>query len=122
MKAKNSIDTGNNEYVTRALLDSGSNRSFCTERLRHLLGIDGKQIEITIDTLNGEYESLTHEVDLKIIGKGMKWSRSLTLNNVIVKDTLPVALSTAVATEMDTKTWKHLHSQLVIITVGLLNS
>ena len=125
MKGRNPVGEERKVYCTRALLDSGSNRSFCTERLTQTLEIKGESVAITLDTLNGEDEGLTTEVDLEVTGKGMKWSRAVTLYNVIVKKRLPAALSTAVATKHDTRTWKHLqgivpHRENEGVTIELL--
>ena len=95
-------------YKTRALLDSGSNRSFCTEQLIQTLEIEGQPVNCAMETLSGEDEYLTTETDLEVVGTGMRWSQALTLYKVLVKDKLPEALGSAMATDNDIARWKHL--------------
>ncbi|KAK8401155.1 hypothetical protein O3P69_002726 [Scylla paramamosain] len=55
----------------------------------------GEQVVITLDTLNGEDGCLTTEVDLKVTGRGMKWSRAVMLHKVRARcDGAPFAVRT----------------------------
>lgn len=92
VKVRGKSHADNMEYKTRALLDSGSNRSFCTEQLLQTLGLEGQPVK------SGEDDCLTTETDLEIVGTGMRWSQTLTSHKVIVKRTFPDAWSTAMAT------------------------
>lgn len=106
VKAKKDSTGG---HRTRALLDSGSNRSFCTERLQMLVGAEGRPIDITLDTLCGEESGPTKEVDLEVKGVGMrKWSRALALHRVLVRPDFPTALKDAVTSRKDIEPWEHL--------------
>lgn len=116
-------------YHTRALLDSGSNRSFCTERLAQTLEVEGSYVTLTWDNIDGENSGVVREVNLQVRGVGMKWSRALYLYKVIVKRDLPLSLSAAAAMKQDITTWSHLqgiegpstrgHDKRVELLIGL---
>lgn len=109
-------------YKTRALLDSGSNRSFCTEQLTKTLKIEGQTVNCTMETLSGEDEYPTTEVDLEVVGMGMRWSQALSLHKVLVKNKLPEALDTAMATGNDIARWEHLQGIDAPIDVNACDS
>ena len=103
---------------TRALLDSGSNRSFCTEQLKLRLNANGVPTDVILDTLGGQDRRSTSEVDLEVKGACMKWSRALNMHRVIVRPKLPEALNEAVTTREDVRSWNHLKSLDIPSSLG----
>lgn len=95
-------------YQTRVILDPGSNRSFCTERLVKKLGIIGRTVRLMIDTVDHESDRQTIEVDLEIVGVGRRKGRKLILHKVLVISRFPRSLTESAATEQEAVAWKHL--------------
>lgn len=77
--------SGGEAYRTRALLDSGSDGSFCPERVTRTLGIKGDQVVLKLDTLNGESYDVVTKLILKFKGVSIKWSWALSILMVSVR-------------------------------------
>lgn len=90
-----------------ALLDPGSNRTFCSLCLAHLIGADGPPVRLTMDTANWRKEQLSKEVMLEIVSVGLRKQRQLSLPALVVQR-LPEVLNQAVASSSEVKAWGHL--------------
>ena len=71
---------GDVSVKTYALLDTGSNKTFCSGSLLSLLGIKGEQNILNINTLHGEKHVPVKEANLFVCG--LKQDRKLELSNV----------------------------------------
>lgn len=57
---------GQDDYIQRnALLDSGSNRTFCSKDMIKQLGVKGKQTSLSLQTLNKGKETVAEEVSFE---------------------------------------------------------
>ncbi|XP_013392383.1 uncharacterized protein LOC106160350 [Lingula anatina] len=104
VKVKN--PNGNNVVQTYALLDSGSNSTFCTEGLKKKLGIKGKKTQYTLTTLEKEATPVIGEiVSLQI--SDVDENHSMQLSTVLTRSKLPISLEDR-ATQEDISEWTHL--------------
>lgn len=95
-------------HRTRALLDTGSDRTFCSEALAEKLGKGGRTIQLHMDTMNCKTKQSVSEIDLEIMSVGVRKNRRLILSDVIVIAQLPHSLSEAAATAKEVNRWDHL--------------
>jgi len=91
---------------TYALLDPGSNKSFCSRRLIEELGVDGRSARLTLSTLNAGKEIDSSVVTLDVLGSG-RHSRSIRVAGVHALEEFP-SLAGCVATQEDVNKWSHL--------------
>ena len=97
--------------TTGAILDTGSDRSYCTSGLAEQLQAKGKPVSLTINTITSESEEMaTEEVTLTVTNVGMRKSRSITIPKVLVVAKLPSALQTAVVEPHEVASWNHLRT------------
>ncbi|XP_014676449.1 PREDICTED: uncharacterized protein LOC106816368 [Priapulus caudatus] len=102
---------GQDEYIqTNALLDSGSNRTFCSKELIEQLGVKGKQTTLSLQTLNEGKDTAANEVSLEAIGTiGKRRKRQvIQLPKVYALSDFP-ALKGSVALSTDVRTFSHLN-------------
>ena len=86
VRMKNSMKN----IATYAFLDPGSTISFCTEALRQELGITGRKMNITLDTMGSSHTMSTYVLNnLEISDLSM--SNIIELPNVYTKDKMPVS-------------------------------
>jgi hypothetical protein len=75
-----------------ALLDTASSNSFCSRSLVQSLGIEGRKISYSLNTMSKSNESMTSDVvDLTLVSAD--GSYHLKLTNVLVTDQIPVFTS-----------------------------
>lgn len=95
--------------LTKALLDSGSNRTFCTTQLASMLRAPRRTIWVTLDTITQVTVQQTEEIDLVVSSKhSRKLNSKISLFGVIVTRRLPSTLKDSVASAQDTTQWSHL--------------
>ena len=65
------FDHAGNYVVVRALLDSYSDRTYCSRQLVNNLGLTGSNKKILVKTMSSEHENYTSIVPLRIkLGEG----------------------------------------------------
>lgn len=99
----------NNVIKTRALLDTGSDRTFCTKQLLKELSIEGSMTDLSVCTLNGRNTIAVEEVDLIATGTEncpRKSRRSINLPKVLAVEELPTFQPKL--NQFDPKKWNHL--------------
>ena len=112
---------------THALLDPGSNRTFCSRTLLDQMGLKGKETVLSLETLNEGNDSQAFEVALEVTGTiGKKRKRNaIQLPKVYALASFP-ALRSCLATSADLRRWDHLkdlelprvHESEVTILIG----
>ncbi|XP_069105811.1 uncharacterized protein [Argopecten irradians] len=117
---------GQSDFVrTNALLDPGSNKTFCSVELVNQLGISGQPASLNLKTLNDGKDMLVEEVCLEVmstVGK-RKCREILCLPKVYALNDFP-ELQGSVATSADVYRWNHLndvsvpHRQNVSLLIG----
>ncbi|XP_042232302.1 uncharacterized protein LOC121873053 [Homarus americanus] len=94
---------------TTALLDTGSDRSYCAKGLVERLRIRGKPTSLFINTLTQGEQCNTTEVDLEVRGINTRRAKCpISLPKVLVLDRLPPSLENSTATALDIDAWGHL--------------
>ena len=79
---------GQQEYVkVKALLDSGSDRSFCSTELMTTLGLQGKSVSLSLETLNGDKTSNVKQVPLEVKSLNRK-SQIMQINSCYAIQTM----------------------------------
>lgn len=94
--------------INRAILDSGSDQSYCTWKLVDQLQVKRRPITLTIGTLVSEDEMNLEEVGLKVTSVRIWKKRLISFSKVIVVESLPPALQTAAVNAQDVIPWNHL--------------
>lgn len=117
---------GENDFVrTNALLDPGSNKTFCSAELVKLLGLKGKRTALTLKTLNNGKDAIAEEVCLEamsIIGK-RKHRKLVELPKVYALEEFPTLQGSIVSVD-DISKWNHMRNvsvpqeQNVTILIG----
>ena len=101
------VRAGGRVVQTYALLDNGSDKSFCTAWLTNKLRPPSKPIEYNLSTLTGQ-NTPQKGLECSFMVKGVTAEpRELAMNSVWTVDKLPVAASSA-ATVSDIKRYPHL--------------
>ena len=75
-------------YKTYALLDTGSNSSFCTNGLESILDVHGKMIDYEFNTLHGVNSTRSQSVKLNVMSQDI--SECLSMSYVLVIYDIPV--------------------------------
>ena len=101
VKVKN---VNNHNLFSLALLDPGSDSTFCSKSLLRELGLQGDCIKTRIDTINPGQSTYVELTSLEIMGKKGK---QFLLSNVYAVDNIP-GMGNSVATRKDTDKWSHL--------------
>lgn len=100
------IKGSNSAVCTYAFIDQGSNISFCTDRLMHQLGIEGKRMKLTMNTMGKPYTMTTYEVHgLEVISLDER--NVIPMPNMYTKDRMPVSTN-HIPTSADLQRWPHL--------------
>jgi hypothetical protein len=101
---------GQSQYInTHALLDPGSNKSFCSKGLLDQLGLEGTDTTLSLSTLNDGKESPSKAVALEVTstsGRSNKRS-AIQLPTVYSIEKFP-SLTSCVASQADAERWSHL--------------
>lgn len=93
---------------TLALLDTGSDRSYCTKALAKSLSAGGFPTTIEISTLGHETRTAVVQTHLRVQGtRGQKRMTSI-MHDVIVVPELPQALKSHVTRKEEVNSWSHL--------------
>ncbi|XP_042888382.1 uncharacterized protein LOC122263818 [Penaeus japonicus] len=98
-----------NHISTLALLDPGSNSTFCTKALIDKLGISGKSVTLNMTTLNKVEDTEVEEITLEIVTGGRK-KQTIVLEKVYALKDFPPSLQGGVTSQVDVKKWRHLES------------
>ena len=96
-----------NEIVTNALLDSGSDVTLCNVSLLKKLGLEGRPKELSLATVNGTSGD-RKGFELSLTVRGLRMNEDVELNRVWTVDTLYLPQS-VVPTKEDTAKWPHLN-------------
>ena len=97
---------GNEQSIScLALLDPGSNSTFCTKAIMKRLGLKGNNIQTQIDTINPGDESNVEIISMEVTTP--KKGKNYFLSNVHAVDCIP-GMRDSVATKKDTGKWSHL--------------
>jgi hypothetical protein len=102
--------TGQDKYVrTLALLDSGSNKTFCSDSLMQRLGLIGEKTTLALETLTEGKDTDTSVISLEVTGTSGKLStrKVVKLPAVHAMTRFPV-LKESMADSDDVKKWVHL--------------
>ena len=78
----------NDTLETFALLDTGSNASFCSRNLMNSLKLQGSNTSYQLKTLHGSNTHCSEIVDIQVLSRN--GTASLKMNNVFVVDKIPV--------------------------------
>ena len=107
--------------TTFAFIDPGSNTSFCAENLMYQLGVEGKRIKLTMDTINSTHTIHTFQIKgLEILG--LDEHNVVQLPVIYTKDKMSVS-KRHIPTSNDLTKWTHLNDIVlpkVDADVGLL--
>ena len=95
---------GGNVVRTQALLDPGSNRTFCSMQLLDKLKVNGVKLDFDLKTLNDSKDVRAEEVSFEVSGKN---KHSVKLYRVLAVKGFPV-LSGSVANADNLMKWEHL--------------
>ncbi|XP_042887785.1 uncharacterized protein LOC122263440 [Penaeus japonicus] len=98
-----------NHISTLALLDPGSNSTFCTKALIDKLGISGKSVTLNMTTLNKVEDTEVEEITLEMVTGGRK-KQTIVLEKVYALKDFPPSLQGGVTSQVDVKNWRHLES------------
>ena len=108
--AVNVRGVGQTDYVKcLALLDPGSNKTFCSKEFMNKLGLEGDNSSLTIETLTDGVDLNVKEVSLEVTSVMGKQSnrKAIDLPKVYVLSRFP-ALNGCVARPDDVVKWEHL--------------
>ncbi|XP_042887248.1 uncharacterized protein LOC122263026 [Penaeus japonicus] len=98
-----------NHISTLALLDPGSNSTFCTKALIDKLGISGKSVTLNMTTINKVEDTEVEEITLEMVTGGRK-KQTIVLEKVYALKDFPPSLQGGVTSQVDVKKWRHLES------------
>ena len=85
----------------KALLDGGSNRSFCSPELLELLGVSGSDTKVTLETMTGVKPEEVRELSLCLQGTGEGRSQKILLvESVLCMPSFPDLLNCQVSADM----------------------
>ena len=96
-----------NEIVTNALLDPGSDVTLCNVSLLKKLELEGRPKELSLATVNGT-SGVRKGFELSLTVRGLRMNEDVELNRVWTVDTLYLPQS-VVPTKEDTAKWPHLN-------------
>jgi len=106
---------GSGNFVkTKALLDPGSNRSFCSEKLLSQLNITGNKTKLSLETLSSVQETKATEVTLEVtaVSRRLKKRKVVKLPKVLAVKSIPSMKHSTVSPE-EVIRWKQLRGLTV---------
>ena len=118
------VKSGNKTLTTYALLDSGSQQTFCSSKLADSLGTSGPECSMEIKTMSQENKSTVVKGKIvDILLQAYDSETQISLSKVFVVKTLPVEKCSVMEPSM-LNSWSHLRNldlpQLDDKSVGLL--
>ena len=91
---------------TYAFMDPGSNVSFCTVTLMYQLGLQGKQMSLTMDTMGNRHTFTTYQLHgIEVLD--LDENNVIRLPDIYTKDRMPVS-RVHIPTTADLQKWPHL--------------
>lgn len=99
------VKSSERELTTHALLDPGSNRSFCTKSLMNDLGLKGTSTELSLETLNEGKDTKAVEISFDVTSR--RKAKFIPLSKVLALEKFP-DLSNCAASPSDLIKWRHL--------------
>lgn len=93
-----------------ALLDSGSDRTFCAKSLMNRMGIKGKRTQVIVNTMDRSAQWDTSATSIWVEATRGRSPKGLMLEEVLVGANLPHGISNSMASTDDWLRWKHLLS------------
>jgi hypothetical protein len=111
------VSNGSNRIVTKALLDSGSDRTYCKSSLTDMLQLQGHTKSIEMSTMHGVRQVNICEVNLSV--SSLFDDETLELRGVYSTHQFP-CLQGSVATRRDIENWSHLADLPVTDTQDVL--
>lgn len=99
---------------TRALLDTGSNRTFCSEDLARELQIKGNKTKLSLETLGEDHETSVTELQLEATAKPSGKRKLIQLPRVYALKTFPKLTQNLNLTPTDIARWRHLQDLKLI--------
>lgn len=101
----------NNIVETYAFLDGGSNTTFCTEKLKRQLDVQGKKTTLSITTIE-KANSQTESTVLGLEVSALDGTGRVELPTVFSITSLPVSTE-SLATQVDASKWSHLEGLVI---------
>ena len=115
------VSNGSDRFLTKALLDSGSDRTYMKSTLADLMQLKGKTKQIDMETLHGIRQIDIKEVNCAV--SSLVDGKTIELQDVYSTKQFP-CLEGNVATKRDIQRWSHLsdlpfnHNQEVQLLIG----
>ena len=103
-----------------ALLDTGSTRTFCSEKLRNDLHTSGTATTLSVNTLHGDRDVDVQSISIQVngINAGRYTPQTITLDGVLSVADLPM-LQSNVVSQGDVNHWSHLKDVPVLKDMNL---
>ena len=98
---------GQSPICTYAFLDNGSNRSFCTEKLLNLLGIQGRETPTSLTTMERMNSVKKRQVILDLKVSDLEENTFINLPAILSSPAIPVT-GDDIPTQDDVDRWTHL--------------
>lgn len=108
---------GSSEYVeTYAMLDSGSNSTFCTDSLRERLGCSGTEKKVKLTTLGTSQDVISIMLtDLEVTD--LDENNAISLPEVLCRPSIPVSKD-EIPTQEDADRWQYLQGHVYLPTIN----
>ena len=103
-----SSENDQEDVLTYALIDSQSNATFITERLRKSLKVDGVESHLRLSTMHKEDELIQYKKVQGLVATDLKRQVSIPLPKVYTRDTIPYKPSQIPKPEVAMQ-WNHLN-------------
>ena len=98
---------GKDKYITtNALLDTGSNQTFCSQELLSALSLTGEDATLNLETLNKDSCSRVRIVSLEVLGTTTRGSKVISLPCVHGLNHFPDLVSNT--SNIDLQKWEHI--------------
>ncbi len=115
VRVKGKHNRNQSSIIRGALLDTGSDRTFCTRKIAKQLQEKGKRVKLSLSTISEKMNELdTEEIWLKITSVAVKGVRSIIVPNVLVIEALPELLRSLAATFRNIREVTHLQGITVL--------
>lgn len=108
------MGTPGDRVQTLALLNTCSNRTYCTRLLARMLQLKGRAMDISFGFLGHVTRTKVQEIDLSVRSINGSEALPMTLKDVLVVPALPEWITAHAAGTEDKKRWDHLKEKRVI--------